>query len=223
MWKNSKRSLNHNPPLPDQEEFQLPPWPKRRRVLTSLVMMGLILCPSLLIGVGMYQIGLDLRWIRKPFSKQTITEALLNDAGFVRAVRKSVMEKKCTNSVLGFEYFYQPPFVLSLNNPEAQCTQLVTVHSTGVDVLVTVRLLDEARERVVARYVEDFSTIKTIMMDGTKYPTSYLSGIRQGIATDIFVIGINRKKSYEITYAPTDPTLTGKVLSLVESFYSMPQ
>lgn len=220
---NSERLLPTSKLVEPVEDLQLPPWSRRRRIITTIVMMCFILAASALIGMGSYQIGVNIGWIRKPFSKETITEALLNDAGFVRAARKSALNKTCKNPILGYGYTYQSPFAEVVNEGDSLCSQLVAVHSTGADVLVTIQPLNEAREVVVERATQSFSYIETAMMDGTKYPTSRLSGIQNGVTTDVYVVGISRTQAYKITYTPTDPTLTGIVLGIVESFYSIPQ
>lgn len=203
--------------------MQLPPWTLRRRLITAGVMTSFILAASLLIGMGMYQIGVDQGWIKQSFTKQTISQALMQDGRFFRAVRKAVEDKKCTNTFWGFEYVYQYPLKQVISSGTNLCTQLVALHSTGADVLINIKPIDEPREVVVNRQTQSFSSVNASMLTGTKYPTSLLSGIRNGKWTNIYVIGVAGNRSFEITYAPTDPTLDNKVHGLVNSFYSMPQ
>jgi hypothetical protein len=205
------------------EQQQLPPWTKKRRITTLMVMTGFILTASMFIGLGLYTVGVEQGLLRKPISKQTIANELVNDANFVRAVQKSIANKPCSNQHLGFEYAFQAPFSQVIPEGELMCTQLVALHATGADVMVEISVLNTSKEVFISEAVKAFDRVDASLMNGTKHATSRLSGIKNGIPTEEFVIGIDRQKAYLIRYSPTDPTLTGKVISLVESFYSIPQ
>lgn len=205
------------------EQVLLPPWTKKRRIVTQSLMTFFILAAALFIGGGIYQLGVHYGLVNKPFSKQQITEELLNDSGFVRAVQKSALSRICSNPEIGFKYEYQPPFTEVHNEKELLCTQLVTLHSTGADVIIKISKLNQSREVLVSEMASQFERVDTSLLSGTQYSISRLSGILEGVPTEIYIIGIDRQNAYVVDYAPTDPTLTGKVLSLVESFYSIPQ
>lgn len=205
------------------EQPLLPPWTKKRRVITLALMTVFILIAAIFIGAGTYQVAQQYGLVKKSFSKQQIAQDLLNDSGFIRAVQKSALNRRCSNSDMGFEYDYQSPFAEVYGEGESLCTKLVTLHSTGADVIVEITKLNQSREVLAAEMSNQFERVDTSLMAGTVYPTSRLSGIREGIPTEIYIVGIDRQNAYTVSYAPTDVTLTGKVLGLIESFYSIPQ
>lgn len=205
------------------EQQLLPPWTKKRRLITGAVLTAYILSASLFIGAGVYQIGVNQGWLRRPFSKEQIASDLMNDAGFIRAVEKSTTTKHCLNQTLGFEYDYRPPLTLVEAEGEQKCGRLVTLHSTGADIVIDISKLEQSREAFVLDEVKRFDRVDTQMLSGIDYPTSRLIGVYRGIMTEMYIIGIDRYSAYLVRYAPTDPTITDNVLALVESFYSIPQ
>lgn len=203
------------------EQVLLPPWTKRKRLATLVTLTGFILLASGFIGYGLYTTGVRNGWVRKPFSKELVMEELMNDAGFVKAVKKSGSQILCENEQLKFGYYYLPPF--KEVNSKGDCGRLVTLHSTGADVVVELKRVDESKEKLTTEVVKNFSYVEAMTLPGTKLPTTRVVGTIGGIDTEIYVIGVDRNQSFLVSYAPTDPTLTGKVIGLVESFYSIPQ
>ena len=104
-----------------KEDLQLPPWTKKRRLIALSVMSGYILVTSALIGIGVYQVVLDLKLIHKPYTKSDIYNQLLNDVGFWRAVKKSATSRPCQNSKLGISYVYQSPLTPLSTQGEKAC------------------------------------------------------------------------------------------------------
>lgn len=212
--------MKQNVQIIESEPELLPAWSKKRRTTTMLIMTVFILTASILLGIGLHQLGVDLGWVKLSFSKQDLTNELINDAGFVRAVNKSVSLKPCINEFMGFGFDYQAPFALVTTDEVNICTQLVALHPTGADVLVTVEEVDEAREILVEDEVQKYESVDTSILEGMRYLTSKLSGIRNGIPTDVYVIGLSREKSYKISYSPTSPSLDSQVAVIIETFLS---
>jgi hypothetical protein len=206
-----------------ESQILLPAWTKKRRLMTLGIMTGFILLASYFIGMGVYQIGVEQGWVQQPLDKERVMNELLTDADFFRAIHKSTANSICQNSQLGFEYYYQEPFEEVHQDEMQKCTQLVALHETGADVTVTVSKLSISREVYVASLVNEFEQVSTDMLSGAQYPTSHLSGVKQGIQTETYVLGIDMQQVFVIEFAPATPVLSGKVLGLAESFYSIPQ
>jgi hypothetical protein len=206
-----------------EPQILLPAWSKKRRLITLGVMTSFILVASFFIGMGVYEVGIEREWIQQPPGEERIVDELLNDADFYRAIRKSMASTVCQNRVLGFEYQYQEPFEEIHQDKEQKCTQLVALHETGTDVTVTVSKQPLSREVYVTKLVNEFDQVNTEMLAGTHYPTSHLSGIREGAQAEVYVMGIDNQQVYVIEFIPATPILSGKVLALAESFYSIPQ
>jgi len=200
-----------------KEAQQLPPWPKKRRIIALSLMTGYILVTSALIGIGIYQVGLDLKLINRPYTKKDIYDQLVNDAGFWRAVKKSATSQSCVNSKVGLSLNYQSPLTpLSTQGDEA-CLEFVAMHPTGADVWVRFEKVKLFREEIVNQTISQFKVANTDIVSGTKATISSINGIKDGIATQIYVMEVSRQQSMVVSYSPTSPTLDGKVQAMVDS------
>ena len=205
--------------LPSQEEvLLLPPWSQKRRRFATVIMFAFILISAALIGLGIYQIGIERGVINPPLNKQQLTRALLNDGSFIRAVRRAGAAKECINTTSRFKLTYFDPFVPLSDKGEDACHTFVALHPTGADVLVKIKSIAQARYQLVQDLSAAYTSVQADMISGTGFETSRLYGLRDGIMTTTYVIGIGPNTSWVVTYAPQSPSLDSNVLLMVEKF-----
>lgn len=205
-----------------EPELLLPPWPQRRRRFTAVLMIAFILLASSLIGFGAYQLGISMGILTPPLSNQRLTQLLLADGSFVRAMQQAGRQRECENKIAHFTLMFQAPFRPLATSGEDACKSFVAMHPTGADVLVTVTQKNSSRDLLTAELSTSFSTVQADFVSGTNYETTRLSGIRENILTTIYVIGVQPNGSWIITYAPTSPTLDTLVLGIARQFRVYP-
>lgn len=210
--------MDQNKPL-QSEEMLLPAWPLKKRRRIALLLTLFVFTCSLFFGLGVYSIGLQLGWVNQPITKELIYESVVTDGRFARAVRQAVSLKTCENTDLGYGYQYQAPLMLIKRVDVPVCSQLVAVHPSGADVLISIQFMNQSRRSLVNELVSNFTVVDTDILTGLPYITSRLSGFLNGIPTTYFVLEKDAHSSYLIRYAPTSPVLDGKVLLMVEKFW----
>lgn len=210
--------MNHNESL-QPEEMLLPAWSLKKRRRTALLLTLFVLICSLFFGLGVYSIGLQLGWVRQPITKELIFESVVTDGRFARAVRQAVSLHACENPDLGYGYQYQAPLMIIERADVPVCSQLVAVHPSGADVLISIQFMNQSRRSLVNELVSDFTIVDTDILTGLPYTVSRLSGFLDGVPTAYFVIEKDAYNSYLITYAPTSPVIDGSVLLMVEKFW----
>ncbi len=203
----------------EPEVHSLPPWPKQRRVKASLISTGYILLAAAFIGTGIYQIGIQREWIRRPINKETITQSLLQDAAFLHAAQHAGNLRTCTNTAKGFSLRYQAPLHPLQGKPEAEaCQHFVALHPTGADIFVDIENVRDSREHLMLLFAKEYDYIQTDILTGTRYQVGRLSGLKKGVDTITYVIGTDISESWVVIYKLTSPTLNDIVQELVISF-----
>ena len=202
-----------------EQHIKLPPWTKKRRVFTTIVLTCFILSAGGFIGLGLFQIGVTFGILKPQMTKDSLLLSLLNDGQFIRTVRHAAQLKVCSNKNKGFTLTYSAPLHLGkVNAVIDDCTILVTTHPNGSTVMVTLKKENIPREKLVLELSHDFSTVHTDILSGTAYETSVMNGNRNGVVTTLYVINAGLHTSWVISYLPTSPIFDGNVLELVERF-----
>jgi hypothetical protein len=195
--------------------IKLPPWSKKRRIFTTIVLTGFILVTSGFIGVGLYQTGINSGYIKPPFTKKSLLESLLGDVQFIRAVKHAAQLKECINQENKIRFTYEAPLHLTQSN---DCTALVAIHPTGATITIQLKKESVPRDILVGLLSKEFNTVQTDILSGTAYETSVLTGKINSIETTIYVIRVDEDTSWTILYTPISSVINGNVLELVESF-----
>lgn len=190
----------------------IPPWSTKKRLVTAVIMAGFILVTGWLIGSGIYQA--QHPYTTSELSKEGLMALLLTDGDFLRTAIHTARTKECRNETLRFAARYEAPLHPVQTAGETACTQFVTIHPTGATITVTIAAVADTRASTVGKLSQQFSLIQTGLLTGTKYETSQLSGIEQGVSKTIYVIQTKPKESVVVTYSPTSPTVDPKVFFL---------
>ena len=106
----------------------------------------------------------------------------VDDADFLRAVNKNAKTRSCVNETMGIAYEYQTPFTVLSTEGEDACLQLVALHQTGADSVITIWENELSREQVVEQEVETFRNVDTQILNNTTSTVSELHGIRDGVS-----------------------------------------
>lgn len=201
-------------------DIKLPPWTKKRRLFTTLILTGFILFASGFIGFGMYTIAVQRGVILPPVSTKTILNSLLHDVQFLKATTHSARKKYCENTTIRLRLHYEAPLhPATLSGPEA-CLTFSTTHPTGTKTVLTIERRQQSRADAVVELAKSFSTIQTDLLAGTHYPTSRLMGLKHTVTTVGYVLETSSTESVVVMYGPTSQVFDGKILSLVESLES---
>lgn len=201
-----------------EQRLHIPPWSKRKRVITTIIATCFILIVSLCIGYGVYIAGVNSGKIAKPFSKETILESLLTDAAFNQAVKKSVKQRFCENTKIGFSLNYQSPLRPVHLEGEQACMEFATTHPTGETTKITVEKQHASKENLATNITKQFRFVQSDSITASSLEASRISGVKGDIPTTVFLLKESPETTWIITYAPTSAIIDGKVLSLVESF-----
>ncbi len=201
-----------------ETELLLPPWPRKRRVLATMVMTGFILAASVCVGIGVYQIALSLHLVRQPITKESVAEALLRDRNFAQTMRYQAQSRVCENVFYGISIRYQTPFRPTVTKDKDACLTFVALHPTGGDSVITLTKKAVSREELMSDYANEFESVLTSVMAGTTFETGKLWGTRRGLPAVIYVIKTGISTSWVITYSPSSPTTEKIVEGMVEHF-----
>ncbi len=199
-------------------ELLLPPWPKKRRILATLVMSGFILTASVCMGIGVYQIALSLHLVRQPITKESVAEALLKDRNFAQTMRYEAQSRPCDNTFYGISIRYQTPFRPTVAKDKDACLTFVALHPTGGDSVVTLVKKPVSREELMSEYAKEFESVTANVLAGTTFETGKLWGTRHGLPAVIYVIKTGISTSWVVIYSPSSPTTEKIVETMVEHF-----
>jgi hypothetical protein len=203
----------------EHEPLEIPPWSKRRRIATTATLTVFIIFAAAWIGVGIYQIGVQRGWVRKPLTKQTILDSLAHDTSFIKAVKHIGSSRTCENIQRGFSLSYwQPIHPLTTSPAKETCQHFVAMHPTGADIFIDIASIRIGREAAMTEKASEYDYVQSELMTGTRYQIGRLSGMKQGVETITYVIGTSISSSWIVTYKLVSPTITPIVESMVLSF-----
>lgn len=195
---------------------QTKPWSNKRRVGMAALMTGVILGCALLIGGGIYYIGLSQGWIESQSIRTKVYKELMSDPKVLQAVYNKGKERHCANQDLGLIITHDDRLQVLNPDGEAACTQFYLINSSGNKGRVVIRKLLMENQEAVNEVVTQLSEVVTDTFDHPLLDGVIIRGVRLDKNYLAILIYQSENETWIIDYDAVDPMTEKVVMDLVQ-------
>lgn len=193
-------------------------WSRKKRLGVATGVAGIILVSALIIGTGIYWLGVNLK-IFTPFNLWAeVNKRAQSDPALVAAFNQALNAPTCVNRSLGYSYRYQDPLVVTMIEGQEACSEVTYPLNASLSAYLKIQGHNWPAGEEVDRLTALLSDVVTDTFPHEIYPGTIITGQSGEMPVSIVVLATDKQVSWSFTSWPRETNSQPVMMELVRSF-----